>query len=129
MKIFEHGEPSPTTHERYSGPVDLQTLVVSPNPADADVLRAKYAPGTVTNWHSHPGGQYLYVLSEGAWIGNEEDGSVHVGQGTLIVVPPGERHWHGSIDGDEAVFLILNWGMTRWEDTSVAPSLTSASSA
>ena len=120
MKIVERGDATPIRRERYSGAVELETMRVSPSPADADVLRVHYGPASVTNWHSHPGGQFLYILSEGATVGTEGDGAVHLEQGTLVIVPPGERHWHGSTNSREATFLAVTWGVTRWEDLSAA---------
>ncbi len=104
--------------ERYSGAVELEMMHQSPNPADAGLLRVHYGPGSVTNWHSHPGGQFLYVLSKDATIGTDEVGEIDLDQGTLVIVPPGERHWHGSTNNREATFLAVNWGVTRWEDSS-----------
>ena len=118
MKIVERGEKAVLRPERYSGPVETETLRLAANPADADVLKVTYEAGTVTNWHSHPGGQLLYVLSKTAFIGNEEMDELELDEGTLVVVPPGERHWHGSRGGSPATFLVLTWGVTRWEETS-----------
>lgn len=117
MKIVKHGVPAPLRPERYSGRVNLETMHQSPNPADADVLRVHYGPGSVTNWHSHPGGQFLYVLSEEATIGTDDDSQIDLEQGTLVIVPPGERHWHGSKNLREATFLAVTSGVTRWEDS------------
>ena len=118
MKIIDGGDMAVLRRERYSGAVSMETLRLAANPADADILRVTYDAGTVTNWHSHPGGQFLYVLSKTASIGNEEVDELELDEGSLVVVPPGERHWHGSLGGSPATFLVLTWGVTHWEEIS-----------
>ncbi|CAG4934929.1 cupin domain-containing protein [Acidithrix sp. C25] len=119
MKIVELGETFPIRPERYSGDVAIQALRVSPNPADGDILHVQYEPNCVTNWHRHPGGQFIYILSESAIIGVEGEEPAHVKKGSLVVVTPGERHWHGATVNDPAEILTFTFGITKWEDASI----------
>ena len=41
--------------------------------------------------------------------------------GTLVVAPPGERHWHGAAAAEAAAVLSLAWGTTDWEEVLPEP--------
>jgi quercetin dioxygenase-like cupin family protein len=91
MRIVQRGEVSETYGGRFTGSVELEML----QPADADnrpdVARVHFREGAVTNWHSHPGGQHLYLV----------EGRGRVGM-------PDREH--------DAVWLAITWGTTVWED-------------
>ena len=65
MRIVEQGELSESYGGRFTGRVELEML----QPAEADdrpdVARVHFHEGAVTNWHSHPGGQHLYLWRAG----------------------------------------------------------------
>ncbi len=118
MRIISKAEKRQINQDRYNGEALVETLRSATSPKDPDVLHCHYDVGVVTNWHSHPGGQLIYVLSEEGVIGNEADGEVKVTKGELISVPPVERHYHGSTLVEESDFLVLTWGVTNWDDVS-----------
>jgi quercetin dioxygenase-like cupin family protein len=35
-----------------------------------------------------------------------------VGVGDAVVIPPGEKHWHGAVPGERAVHLAVNVNAT-----------------
>ena len=72
--------------------------------------------GAVTYWHSHPGGQQLYVVSGDARVGTEADGEVPLTVGSLVVCPVDEPHWHGAMPHCDTTLLAVTWGTTRWTD-------------
>ena len=88
-------------------------------PADADnrpdVARVHFREGAVTNWHSHPGGQHLYLLQGRGRVGMP-DGEHDIAPGEYVVAPADERHYHGAARGADAVWLAITWGTTVWED-------------
>jgi quercetin dioxygenase-like cupin family protein len=56
----------------------------------------RFAPGARTAWHTHPGGQTLYV-TEGRGLVQARGGPViEIRHGDVIYTPPGEWHWHGA---------------------------------
>ena len=91
-------------------------LRLAPDGSIPDVAVVRFAAGSVSTWHAHPGGQLLYVLEGRARVGTEADGVVEIARGTLVVSPPGERHWHGAAATEAAAVLSLAWGATDWED-------------
>jgi quercetin dioxygenase-like cupin family protein len=59
-------------------------------------MRATLDPGTVTNWHTHPRGQLLYVLS-GIGRAQRDGGPVEeLRTGDAVWFAPHEKHWHGA---------------------------------
>ncbi|MDA8196900.1 MAG: cupin domain-containing protein [Actinomycetota bacterium] len=116
MKVVDQGEVQTVNLDRYSGDVEVRSLRSSVNPLDPDLLRVRYEPGSVTNWHTHPGGQYIYVLENSVLISNDKGESNEVQEGSLVVVQPGERHWHGATRNSSAEILTISFGVTRWEE-------------
>jgi quercetin dioxygenase-like cupin family protein len=59
-------------------------------------MRATLDPGTITHWHTHPRGQWLYALS-GMGLAQRDGGPVEVIRaGDAVWFAAGERHWHGA---------------------------------
>ena len=88
---------------------------------EPDTAHVHFSDGAVTNWHTHPGGQLLYVATGRGRVGTDADGAVMLEPGTLVVAPPGERHWHGAAPGGDCTLLCVTWGTTCWTDE--APDL------
>ncbi len=118
MQIVTGGNKASAYGGRFSGEVQLEMLREAPAAGEPDVAVGHFHDGAVTNWHSHPGGQLLYVLAGAARVGTEADGAVQLAPGSLVVAPAGERHWHGAAPGETARVLSLTWGATAWEDTA-----------
>jgi quercetin dioxygenase-like cupin family protein len=116
MDVIPHGDTSTVYGGRFSGPVELEMLRLAPDDSAPDVSVVRFAAGALSTWHAHPGGQLLYVLEGRARVGTEADGTIDLAAGTLVVSPPGERHWHGAAAGAPAAILSLAWGATIWED-------------
>lgn len=80
-----------------------------------------FLDGAVTAWHSHSEGQMLLVMSGHARIGTDSENAAGLEAGTLIVTPPGERHWHGADASDTVRLLGLSWGSITWGDKPGLP--------
>jgi quercetin dioxygenase-like cupin family protein len=121
MDVIARGDTSTVYGGRFSGPVELEMLRLAPDGTVPDVAVVRFAAGSLSTWHAHPGGQLLYVLEGRARVGTEVDGTVELLPGTLVVAPPGERHWHGAAADRPAAVLSLAWGTTDWE--TLAPDV------
>jgi len=96
VDVIARGDTSTVYGGRFSGAVELEMLRLAPDGSIPDVAVVRFAAGSVSTWHAHPGGQLLYVLEGCARVGTEPAGTVELAAGTLVVAPPGERHWHGA---------------------------------
>ena len=119
MRVVAGGDKSVSYGGRFTGTVELEMLHATPTDDEPDTALVHFRDGAVTFWHSHPGGQQLFVVSGHARVGTDADGGVDLEVGTLVVCPPDERHWHGAAPGTDTTLLAVTWGTTRWE--TVAP--------
>ncbi|MBW8855826.1 MAG: cupin domain-containing protein, partial [Bradyrhizobium sp.] len=49
--------------EHFTGTVWQDPVIMAPAPARLNCSRVSFEPGARTNWHHHPLGQTLYVIS------------------------------------------------------------------
>jgi quercetin dioxygenase-like cupin family protein len=121
MRVVPGGDRSSVYGGRFTGQVELEMLNATPPDVDAgvdgpDTAFVHFHDGAVTFWHSHPGGQQLFVVSGSARVGTRDDGEVALAQGTLVVCPADEPHWHGAAAGADTTLLAITWGTTAWTD-------------
>jgi quercetin dioxygenase-like cupin family protein len=111
--------------ETRRGPEKWFTGVVWMNAAPADsspgagVFRVLFEPGARTNWHTHPEGQILYVVTGEGRAQKEGEPAVEIGTGDVVYFAPGEKHWHGAGPGTFMVHMAINpanttSGGTNW---------------
>jgi quercetin dioxygenase-like cupin family protein len=97
MKIHPVGS-RPTRRapsEHFTGTVWQDPIIAAEAPARIVAARVTFEPGARTNWHTHPLGQTLYVIS-GIGRFQTEGGMVQeIRPGDVVWIPPGEKHWHG----------------------------------
>jgi quercetin dioxygenase-like cupin family protein len=97
MKIHPAGS-RPTRRapsEHFTGTVWQDPIIVAEAPARIVAARVTFEPGARTNWHTHPLGQTLYVIS-GIGRFQTKGGTVQeIRPGDVVWIPPGEKHWHG----------------------------------
>ena len=59
-----------------------------------------FEPGCRNNWHIHHaktgGGQILICTAGSGWYQEEGKAAVSLEPGTVIVIPPEVKHWHGA---------------------------------
>lgn len=82
--------------EYFTGTVLQDPIIEAPEPARVRATRVTFLPGARTNWHTHPLGQTLYILSGVGRFQTEGERVVVVRAGDTIWIPPGEKHWHGA---------------------------------
>ncbi len=59
-----------------------------------------FEPGCRNNWHIHHaeqgGGQLLFCTAGEGWYQEEGKAAVSLKEGSVIVIPPNVKHWHGA---------------------------------
>ncbi len=59
-----------------------------------------FEPGCRNNWHIHHaaqgGGQLLFCTAGEGWYQEEGKAAVSLKDGSVIVIPPNVKHWHGA---------------------------------
>ena len=96
MKVIKTSdvEAQEATSKLFRGKVSRQPII-SESEAGFRVGVVHFNPGAVNIFHSHTFNQVLYV-TEGTGIVATEEEEVTVAPGTFILIPAGEKHWHGA---------------------------------
>jgi 4-carboxymuconolactone decarboxylase len=105
----------PAGHEHFTGEVSFGAHHAPVDDDDLNVLGVSFEAGARTDWHRHPGGQVLYIVSGEAWVASEDGTRVVAGPGDSVYAPPGEVHWHGATaEGPMTHLSITHLGATVW---------------
>lgn len=122
MEHFKNGD-RPTKYgpaEYFVGTVLQDPIVEAPEPARIRAVRVTFLPGGRTNWHTHPLGQTLYVVSGQGRYQTEGQKVVAIKAGDTIWIPPGERHWHGAAPNQMMCHIAFQEALDgkhiEWED-------------
>jgi quercetin dioxygenase-like cupin family protein len=118
MRVIGSMTPTTTYGGCFVGEVKLSMLAPSTEDRLPDIALVAFEDGAVTCWHTHPGGQYIWVVSGLAAVGTDVDDEQTLSPGTLVEAPAGEAHWHGAAAGHDATLLTITWGTTAWSEKS-----------
>jgi quercetin dioxygenase-like cupin family protein len=110
MQIFRHtGSPlRPADSASFVGPAQAKLLASHDEGASVHLYRVEFAHGARTNWHTHSGPQWLFVIDGTIRIQKWGDAPQDAGAGDAIVIPPGEKHCHGASPGAAGTHLAIN---------------------
>ncbi|MGO4355485.1 cupin domain-containing protein [Rhizobium sp. RAF36] len=90
-----------------SAPFWVEMLLEGEARGENTAMRATLDPGTITNWHTHPRGQLLYVLS-GTGRAQRDGGPVEeLRTGDAVWFAPHEKHWHGAAAGSPFSYISI----------------------
>ncbi|MFC2998195.1 carboxymuconolactone decarboxylase family protein [Acinetobacter sichuanensis] len=94
-KADQHSiQAAPTSN--FSGQADFSRLPIMPSQGDVAPAIVNFKAGTITNWHTHPHGQYL-IVTEGEGRTQEWGKPIQtIHKGDTIWYPPNVKHWHGA---------------------------------
>jgi quercetin dioxygenase-like cupin family protein len=117
MKIFRS---TSTPSERgdsdtFTGAVIRTTLASDKAGIPVNVYRVAFEPGARTHWHTHDGPQWLLVVEGRIRLQKLGEPVQEAEVGDAVVIPPGEKHWHGATPGTRGVHLAVNVNAsTNW---------------
>lgn len=115
LRPAEGLEWRPAPDDWFTGRAWFGPMTPMPGPDDLNVLSVAFEPGARTGWHSHPGGQVLYVVSGTGYVGTRDGGLASIGPGDVVQAAPGELHWHGATATSPMNHLsITHNGETEW---------------
>ena len=92
--------------EWFTGTVWMDAASV-PQPG-AGLFRVLFEPSARTNWHTHPEGQILYVVSGTGRIQKEGEEVQEIQSGDTVYIAPDEKHWHGAAPDTFMVHMAIN---------------------
>ncbi len=102
--IFQKGEKG--SGEMFTGTTWVRMLVTDKDKAyDTQAYNVVFEPGARTFWHSHPGGQILFVTSGKGFYQEKGKTARPLVKGDVVEIPPNLVHWHGASKDQEFVHL------------------------
>jgi 4-carboxymuconolactone decarboxylase len=90
----------------FTGPeVTRQVLLPDSQEFAADVVN--FGKGVRNKFHAHDGEQILIVTSGKGIIATEVE-KKEIVPGDVVIIPAGEKHWHGAVEGSEFSHLYVS---------------------
>ncbi len=98
MQHFRSGQrPSKkASSDWFTGTVWQDPIVEADEPSRVRAVSVHFEPGARTNWHTHPLGQTLHVVSGFGLAQKLGEPVVELRPGDTLWIAPGEKHWHGA---------------------------------
>ena len=94
--VFPIGQPNTAFAQYFIGNSYLAPVSTS----QVGIFNVTFEPGCRNNWHIHHakagGGQILICTAGEGWYQEEGKDAVSLTPGTVIVIPPEVKHWHGA---------------------------------
>jgi quercetin dioxygenase-like cupin family protein len=100
--------------ERFTGEVWIDPITQGEPPSKLNIAAVHFTPGARTAWHSHEGGQTLYVTEGRGLVQSHGGQTVQIAAGDVIYTPGGEEHWHGATPEHFMTHLSITEGAPRW---------------
>ncbi len=110
----DRGEPSERREATFTGEVWADPLL--PTTDGTTIATVFFAPGARTYWHHHEHGQILQVLAGNGLVCADGGRPQRLRAGDTVLVPAGERHWHGAAPESFLTHTAISLGVTHWAD-------------
>lgn len=102
--------------EWFTGEVWIDPITQGPPPSKLSIGAVHFTPGARTAWHSHEGGQTLYVTEGRGLVQSRGEHAVEIRPGDVVYTPDGEEHWHGATPEHFMSHLSITEGPPQWGD-------------
>ena len=101
-----------TSSKNFMGTVWLNMLGAVDTTIHANYGIVTFEPGARTNWHSHPGGQILFITAGKGYYQAKGEPARLILKGDHVEIPPDVVHWHGAAPDSEFshIAISLNTG-------------------
>jgi quercetin dioxygenase-like cupin family protein len=108
MRLFRQDRERavPDSNEIFIGSVYRQNLVTGDDAPSQRVTAVTFEDGARNRWHHHSTEQVLVITHGEGVVANERE-TLHVTPGDVVLIPAGERHWHGAEDGTSMTHLSI----------------------
>jgi quercetin dioxygenase-like cupin family protein len=100
----------------FTGDVYIDPIVQPEGDSTLNIGAVHFTPGARTAWHSHDGGQTLYVTEGRGLVQNRGDELVELRPGDVHVTPDAHEHWHGADHDHFMTHLSITRGAATWGD-------------
>ena len=108
----------PNSGKLFTGPVTMQPIIGKELNGDLVITQVNFGPGVRNKFHRHSREQILIVTKGKGTVATEKE-QITVSLGDVVLIPPGEKHWHGALVGCKFSHLYImspNSKTTQLED-------------
>jgi len=92
--IFPKGEK--ITNNNFAGTAYLHMMGASDTTLHVSYGNVTFEPKARTNWHSHPGGQILFITEGEGFFQAKGEPARLLKKGDVVEIPRNVVHWHGA---------------------------------
>jgi len=114
--VFPKGEK--ITNNNFAGTAYLHMMGAKDTTLHASFGNVTFEPKARTNWHSHPGGQVLFITEGKGYYQAKGEPARLLHKGDVVEIPRNVVHWHGAAPDSEfthiAVSLNTDEGGAVW---------------
>lgn len=104
--VFPKGEKISSSN--FSGTVWLYMMGASDSTLHARFGNVTFEPGARTNWHSHPGGQILFITEGKGYYQAKGQPAQLLSKGDHVEIPRNVVHWHGATPDSEFAHIAIS---------------------
>lgn len=102
--------------ELFTGDVWIDPIASGEQGSGLSVAAVHFTPGARSAWHTHQGGQTLYVTDGEGLVQARGEQAATLRPGDIVFTPTGEWHWHGATPDNTMTHLSITDGPTEWGD-------------
>jgi quercetin dioxygenase-like cupin family protein len=108
MKVIRASKVKKEPHsgKLFTGPVTMQPIIGKELNGDLIITQVNFGPGVRNKFHSHSREQIL-IVTKGKGIVATEKEHIIISRGDVVLIPPGEKHWHGAAEGYKFSHLYI----------------------
>jgi quercetin dioxygenase-like cupin family protein len=96
MEQRPNSPPPKGPAEWFSGDVWIDPVTQGEPPSRLNIGAVHFGSGARTAWHSHGGGQTLYVTEGRGLVRSRGGQTIEIRAADVFYTPSGEEHWHGA---------------------------------
>lgn len=104
--IFPKGEK--VTNNNFSGTVYLHMMGAGDTALHTSFGNVTFEPKARTNWHSHPGGQILFITEGQGYYQEKGQPARLLHKGDVVEIPRNVVHWHGADPDSEFAHIAVS---------------------
>jgi len=114
MKIFRGDAVpfAPADVSSFTGSARTKRLAADDDAVPVHVYRVEFEVGGRTNWHTHSGPQWLFIVEGRVRVQKLGEAAHDLSAGDAVVIHPGEKHWHGAMPGERGAHIAVNINAT-----------------
>ncbi|WP_297098848.1 cupin domain-containing protein [Draconibacterium sp.] len=104
--VFPKGEKIDS--QNFAGTVWLQMMGANDSTLHARFGNVTFEPKARTNWHSHPGGQVLFITEGKGYYQSLGQPARLLNKGDVVEIPRNVVHWHGAAADSKFAHIAIS---------------------